>query len=151
MRIPVLVRLPVYDVCCARVCPRYTEEPVADPHPPVSPRKLLFLLPSDFFEGAIARRRLYRVLGLRITREYKLGRWCYYSPSRRTGLRQSPTEKLSCDSLFELTPDRNQKVGVHVHVACVIVWLEFSAFFKTRRVCSCVSFDFCVHCKYVCM
>ena len=40
-----------------------------------STRRLYFILPSDFFEGTSSRRRLYRILGLRIRREFKLGRY----------------------------------------------------------------------------
>jgi hypothetical protein len=88
-------------------------------HHPLSEHKgrLLFILPSDFFEGAVPRRRLYRILGLRINREFKLGRWCYYNrpvaedggPSKR--YKPNGTDKISCDSLFELVPERTLKVS----------------------------------------
>lgn len=96
----------------------------APPH-----KRLLFLLPSDFFEGAIARRRLYRILGLRVRREFKLGRWSYYRdrgprsrgsgsnnpPGNATKRKLLPSEKISCDSLFELVPGRSKKVcDVHI-------------------------------------
>ena len=59
-------------------------------------KRLLFVLPSDFFEGSVSRRRLYRLMGLRVLREFKLGRWCYYKDRR---------------------PGRTRTQGTHAHKA----------------------------------
>ena len=85
---------------------------------PARQPRLLFILPSDFFEGGIARRRLYRILGLRVVREFKLARWSYYRQRQPRGNRKpNATDKISCDSLFELVPGRSKKVPITVVMA----------------------------------
>lgn len=75
--------------------------------------RLVFLLPSDFFESSKTRRRLYRIMNFSIEKEYKVGRWNYY-PEK--GLR----EKLTCDSLFVLKHgDRDKKYAFPTHMARV--------------------------------
>ena len=64
--------------------------------------RLIFLLPSDFFEGSAARTRVYKILGMHVECEYKLGHLGFYEHMR--GM-----EKLSCDSLFVLKRGRKSK------------------------------------------
>ena len=64
--------------------------------------RLIFLLPSDFFEGSAARTRVYKILNLHVEMEYKLGHLGFYEHMR--GM-----EKLSCDSLFVLRRGRKTK------------------------------------------
>jgi hypothetical protein len=61
--------------------------------------RLIFLLPSDYFEASNLRSRIFKLLDFRIETEYKLGHLCYYTnvPS---------SQKLTCDSLFILRPGR---------------------------------------------
>lgn len=63
---------------------------------------IIFLLPSDFFEGSAARTRVYKLLQLRVVTEYKLGHLGFYEDKRSA-------EKKSCDSLFVLERKRLKK------------------------------------------
>jgi hypothetical protein len=65
--------------------------------------RLVFLLPTDFFEGSLKRRRLYRLLNLSIESEHKVGRWCYYPERPRA------PQKLTCDSVFIFRLGRDSK------------------------------------------
>jgi hypothetical protein len=61
--------------------------------------RLIFLLPSDFFEASNLRARIFKLLDFHIETEYKLGHLCYYED-------QPQSQKLTCDSLFVLRPGR---------------------------------------------
>jgi hypothetical protein len=64
--------------------------------------KMIFLLPSDFFEASPARMRVYKILNCRIEKEYKLGHLAFYEDNRSA-------EKLSTDSIFIITHGRSPK------------------------------------------
>lgn len=75
--------------------------------------RLVFLLPSDFFESSQARRRIYRIMNFSIVKEYKVGRWNYYPE-------KGSREKLTCDSLFVLKHgERDKKYTFTTHMARV--------------------------------
>jgi hypothetical protein len=64
-----------------------------------NPMPLLFLiLPTDFFEASEQRMRIFRMLGVRIVSEYKLGHQSYYVHQYQ--------EKRNCDSLFVVARPR---------------------------------------------
>lgn len=90
--------------------------------------RLIFLLPSDYFEGSAARTRVYKILGLRVECEYKLGHLGFYEHMR--GM-----EKLSCDSLFVLRRGRTSKYSWNTINARLAGMLRVEAVEKhnTRR------------------
>jgi hypothetical protein len=63
--------------------------------------RMIFLLPSDFFEASSLRARLYKILDLHVHVEYKLGHLAYYKDSK--------SSKLTVDSFFELRVGKNNK------------------------------------------
>lgn len=64
-----------------------------------SHRRMVFLLPSDFFEASAIRARLFKLLDFRVECEYRLGHLCF--------LKDAPAaQKLTCDSLFVFAPGR---------------------------------------------
>lgn len=49
---------------------------------PAKSGQILLLAPSDFWEGAAPRRRLFRIFDMRVVREWRLGRWSFYTVRR---------------------------------------------------------------------
>lgn len=64
--------------------------------------RLIFLLPSDFFEASVLRARIFKLLDFNIEIEYKLGHLNY--------LEHDPlSQKLTVDSFFILRRGREDK------------------------------------------
>lgn len=64
--------------------------------------RLVFLLPSDFFEASLLRSRIFKLLDFNIEAEYKLGHLNY--------LEHDPLcQKLTVDSFFILKRGRESK------------------------------------------
>lgn len=59
--------------------------------------RLLFLLPSDYFEASNLRARVFKLLDFHIETEYRLGHLSYYANAPNA-------QKQTCDSLFVLRP-----------------------------------------------
>jgi hypothetical protein len=70
--------------------------------------RLIFLLPSDYFEGSALRSRFFRLLDFHIEVEYKLGHLSYYE-------HRPSAEKRTCDSLFVLRPGRGDEEERYSH------------------------------------
>jgi len=82
------------------------------PKAPVAPEqeatagRMIFLLPSDFFEASVVRSRVFKLLNFHIEVEYKLGHLCFYKSAPNA-------QKLTCDSFFVLRPGRGRNKYEH--------------------------------------
>lgn len=68
---------------------------------PAASGRLIFLLPTDFFEGSKSRMRLFKLMDFHIEQEYRLGHLQFYA--------HNPFgSKLNSDSLFVIRPGRGK-------------------------------------------
>lgn len=68
--------------------------------------RLIYLLPSNYFEGSKFRQRLFRLWDFHIETEYRLGYLCFYA-------NQPHGQKLTPDSLFVIRPGRGPNKYEH--------------------------------------